>query len=591
MIPTPMPLSLRLTATAALCFFSAAAARAEVPSLAGSVPGGATAFAELSGTGDLVKRLRDSSLLKEVLQSDEYRRFAESDKGHQAEAFRATAEVMLGGSLWDAAAEVLDGRLAVALYPDPAKTYDPAPVLVLKTATATGLDRVRKVLKPLLPAFAKRVEISGGGPDTEAWTTKAGPALFVSFSSSLAVAATDLKKLEQTLKLIAAGSPAGTLAAQPEFAAALTDAKPHHLRLWGNLENVRKLTAPRFGAPEKWTDGGASLILGGLLEMAAASPHAALTLDLEPDGAALDFALTGDPAKLPEPAAIWFASPPQSGVIALPAVTGSIGGITVHRKFGDWYRQRDKLLADHLLPAFDKFETDIGNLMPQKDFGEDVLPLIGDNFTFTAAHQGFSHLGGATPGIKLPAFALIFDMTDAQRGADTFSLFFQTLAAILNLQAGQEGRQPSILDSEFYKETKISFSRFLEKPAGDRLPVAWNFQPAAASVGRKFIITTSVQYCRDLVDHFRNPAAMEWKPRNAEFTLDVPALAELAEKNEALLRSAEIGKGQSPEDAAKRIGLLLRVLKELSTVRYESATEGGAFHMRLKAGWKGGKGD
>lgn len=586
MIPTSLPPSLRLTATAALCGFLIAPARAEVPSLAGSVPAGATAFAELSGTGDLVKRLRDSSLLKELLQSDEYRKFADSDKGQQAEAFRATAEVMLGGSLWEAAAELLDGRLAVAIYPEPGEAYAPAPVLVLQTPTATGLDRVRKVLKPLLPAFAKRVEISGSGPDTETWTTKSGPTLFVTFSSSRAVAALDQKKLEQTLKLISSGSPAGSLAAQPDFAAAAKETKPHHLKLWGNLENVRKLTGPRFNAPEKWTDGGASLLLGGLLELAAASPHASATLDLEPDGVALDVSMAGNPSKLPEPAAIWYATPPESGVIALPAMTGTIGGITVHRKFGDWYRQRDKLLADHLLPAFDKFETDIGNLMPQKDFGEDVLPLIGDNFTFTAAHQSFSHLGGASPGIKLPTFALIFDMTDAQRGADTFSLFFQTLAAILNLQAGQEGRQPSILDSEFYKETKISFSRFLEKPTGDRLPVAWNFQPAAASVGRKYIITTSVQYCRDLVDHFRSPAAMEWKPRNAEFSLDVPALADLAEKNEALLRSSEISKGQSPEDAEKRIRLLLRALKELRTVHYESGTEDGAFHMRLKAGWK-----
>ena len=105
-------------------------------------------------------------------------------------------------------------------------------------------------------------------------------------------------------------------------------------------------------------------------------------------------------------------------------------------------------------------------------------------------------------------------------------------------------------------------------------------------MGRKYIIATSVQYCRDLVDHFKNPDAMQWQKQNAEFVLDAAALAKLAEMNEGFLRSQEIGKGTSPEEAEKRIGLLITALKQLDAVRYHSGAENGAFRMNLNASWK-----
>jgi hypothetical protein len=322
-----------------------------------------------------------------------------------------------------------------------------------------------------------------------------------------------------------------------------------------------------------------------LLELANQSPFAAATLDFRSQEIEGVLALAGDPARLPEPCALWYAQHPDNGVIALPNTPGTIGGFTIHRKIGQWYRQRDKLLADHLLPGFDNFETGIGNLLPQKDFGQDVLPLIGDNFTFVAALQTYDHLGGE-PGIKLPAFAGIFDLPNPKDGADTFQLFFQTLGAILNLQAGQEGRQPAVMDSEFYHDTKITWSRLLSKPAGDRLAIAYNFQPAAAAVGRKYIVATSVQLCRDLIDHFKNPDASQWQNRNSELVIDIGGLAKLAEINEGFLRSQDIQKGTAPDAAEKRVGLLVALLRQFDKLRYYSTTESGLFKMRLSAGWK-----
>jgi len=575
--------TLRLLLLLLLILPSTGAARQ--PSLAAFLPGGAAGFAEVSNLSEIIHAVRHSRNLEWITGTDEYRQYEKSPDFRKVTAFRATAELMLGASLWDASADLLTGRIAVAFYPDPDNPMVPQAVAIARFDESKTLGRLREALNSLLTASGSEIDTSAVLPGSASWRIQ--DQFFITLHAEWLVAARQRPLLDRTLALLAGAKDApAALAADAGFAAMeQAVGVDHHARAWVDAALVKRVAGPRFGLPAKFQDGMASLIFGGLVELADHSPFAAAALDVHASDLEGMLVVAGDPAKLAEPAGLWFTRFPDNGVIDLPKTPGTIAGVTLHRKLGQWYRLRNQLLDDRLLPAFDKFETDIGNLLPQKDFGEDVLPLIGDNFTLTAALQRYDHLDGE-PGIKLPAFAAVFDMPDPAAGADTFALFFQTLSAILNLQAGQEGRQPSVLDSEFYRETKITFSRFLDKPKGDRLPIAYNFQPAAAGVGRKYIVATSLQYCRDLIDHFKNPEAVQWQNRNAEMVIDAGALTKLGELNEGLLRSQEIQKGQSPEAAGKRISLLLAALGQLDSLRYHSSSEGGMFRMHLKTSWK-----
>lgn len=568
-----------------LAFVLPFTASARQPSLAASVPAGALGFVEFSNLDEIVRAVRDSRALELILSTDEFKKYEASPDYLKAKAFRATAELVLGSSLWDVSAELLSGRIAVALYPDPDNPKKPHGIAILRHDEPKTLDKIREVLKPLLPAFAKEVDTSAICPGATTWAIK--EQAFLSMHGTWVVATQQRAMLDRALAILGgAQEKPASLATQDGFAEmerGLGD--NHHARAWVDTTLIRKSMGERFGLPQKFNDGMASLIFGGLVELAGRSPFAAATLDFRKNDLEGVISVAGEPAKLPDSCALWFTQHPDNGVIALPNTPGTIAGLTMHRKVGQWYRQRDNLLAEHLLPAFDTFETNIANLLPQKDFGQDVLPLIGDNFTIVSALQSYDHLDGK-PGIKLPGFAAIFDLPRPKEGADTFQLFFQTLTAILNLQAGQEGRQPTVLDTEFYHDTKISWSRFLDKPKGERLAIAYNFQPAAASVGCKYIVATSVQLCRDLIDHFTDPAARKWQNRNSEMIIDFGALAKLAELNEGFLRSQDIQKGTAPDAAEKRIGMLITLLKQFDSLRYHSATEGGFFKMHLNTSWK-----
>jgi hypothetical protein len=556
----------------------------ELPSLSASLPDGAIGFVEISQLGDVVRRLPGSPLMDLVRASNGYRQFERSPEFGKLRTARVIVEFVLGGTLWKAAANMFDGNVALALYPNAGDPKKPQAVAMIRSPFSGTRLRFRMVLRPLLWLFAPKVDTGELCPGARAWGEYGK--LLLSLHKDWLLATPRRELLDRTLKVIASKEKAGSLAMQvgvPEMEEGLGTG--HHVRAYLNTAMISEGTGERFGMPRQLDNGIVSLLFDGLLELAGKSPFAGATLDIREQGFELVAAVSGDPSTLSEPYGLYFSHPPESGVIDLPDTEGMIAGLTIHRKLGEWYRGRDRLLAEQLLPAFDKFETDIGNLLPQKDFGEDVLPLLGDNFTLVAALQNFEHLDGA-PGVKLPAFAAIFDLAKPAEGADIFQLFFQTLSSVINIQAGQEGRQPWLMEVEFHNETKISYARYLEKPKGERLPIVFNFQPAAAGVGRKYILASSVQLCRDLVDYFKDPASSAWQARNVDFHLDFGNLAVFAKANEAFLRSQEIQKGTPAEDAARNIGMLVEGLKRMDALRYHTGAEGGLFKLHLEGRWK-----
>ncbi len=170
--------------------------------------------------------------------------------------------------------------------------------------------------------------------------------------------------------------------------------------------------------------------------------------------------------------------------------------ITLHRDLATWYRSRDELLQAQVLPGFDKFETGIGNILPGKDIGEDVMPLIGNNFTLVSALQDYAHLDGE-PGVKLPGFAIILDLagSNPDAGADMFQLFFQTFLSVLNLQAAEQERQPWLIAVQQHGTTPITYARYFEKPSGEQLPVVFNFLPGGGAASAITISSASRSGC------------------------------------------------------------------------------------------------
>jgi hypothetical protein len=359
----------------------------------------------------------------------------------------------------------------------------------------------------------------------------------------------------------------------------------HLVRAFVNTELLTKAKGSRL-TPEKLDNPLISMFLGGIIELAAGSPFAGLALDVADDRFVLTSSIAGDSRKLDDAHRVFFSDPAGPGTPAIPQLPAIIAGFTFHLDLANWYRQREKLLEARLLPAFDQFETGIGNLLPGKDVGEDVMPLIGKSLTFVAAPQDYNHLDGM-PGVKLPGFAVVIDLAKPQEGGDLLQMFFQTFSAIVNLQAGQQGNQPWVMTSETFKDVQIAYGRYLKKPVGDQLPLVYNFMPASARLGDKFIISSSVGTCRQLIDALQKPAAPAQSPnRNFNFEFHPAALADILQANKEVFQARAIQQGQEAKQAEGEFSTILQLVRFFNSFRLSTQVLPEAFQVQFEGSWK-----
>ena len=421
------------------------AVRAETPvDMPRLFPERAIAFAELSGLGEKLLHLRDSEQFAAWVASPQYRRYEASQDYRRLMAVRQIVERQLGRDIWTIAKSLLGGNVAVGVYPKEGNSR-PDVLAILRTDDPAALADLREQLDPLLVLAAdqfRRTE-SLAGIETFSFPKDAG---FLAWKGSWLVVATSRPLLDDALRRLNNKSndeqPAGLVGGTPyvDMVQAtdwdrLEDGTEMErlVRLFVDTALLNKATGGK-SIPEKLDNPVGSLLFGDVAELIRTSPFAAATMDVGDDGVSINVSLARDDQKLAEPHR-GFVPEEGAGVASPPRVPELIGGITLYRDFAHWYSHREDLLQEQVLPGFDKFETGLANLLPGQDFGEDVLPLFGKRIAFVAAPQDYSHLNGK-PGVKVPGMAVVVELARPDEGAPLLQLLFQTLAAILNLEAG-----------------------------------------------------------------------------------------------------------------------------------------------------------
>ena len=430
--------------------------------LAHSMPAGAIGYVEVSGLGSIIDRFQNSYYLELVMQSAPFQQLEKSKNFQRAQAGRKIAETQLGLDLWTLSKKLLGDRIAVGVYAPEGGSEEPDIVAILRVADADILAHLRERLDPLLVLGSDLIDTSETIAGVE--ILKVGDKALVALRDNWVVASNSRDLFTKSLELLNGeekpGKSGHCLAREENFRAMTKQVGIDHLaRLYVNAEAIREVAGGRF-APEKLDNFLGSLLVGGILEMAVRSPYIEAHIDVTDTEFSLEASVAGDTEKLGEAHRSFFSSPASRGATPIPRPPHTIGGFTIFRDFATWYKHREDLLEASVLPGFDEFEAGLANLLPGKDFAEDVLPLIGSGLTFVSARQKYVHLDGK-PGIELPGFALIIDMKEPRKAARIFRLFFQTLSAILNIQAGQQGREPWVMIVDRWGRSRFAGARFV----------------------------------------------------------------------------------------------------------------------------------
>ncbi|HEX2474230.1 MAG TPA: DUF3352 domain-containing protein [Lacipirellulaceae bacterium] len=578
--------------------FACGRAAAETPPAMPAVfPAGAIAFAELNGLDPKLEQLRSSEFLAAWLESPQYQRYEASPDYRRLEAVLKIAERQLGWDAWTTATKLLGGTLAVGVYPKEG-SKQPDVLGIIRPSDPAALADLRERLDPLLVLAEEQIRRteSVGGIETLALPKDAA---FIAWKGRWLAISSSRALLDEALRRLGGSRNEEKLAALDGDDSYLKMAKSidwEHagdssdrvrlLRAYVNTALLNKATGGK-PIPEKLDNALGSLLFGDLVNSLRTSPFAAATVDISADGLLISASLSRESAK-PDDAHQAFVPSDGRGVSPTPRVPDLVGSFTIYRDFTHWYTHREELLQEQILPGFDKFETGLANILPGSDFGEDVLPLIGKRITFVAAPQDYSHLDGE-PGVKLPGMAVLVELAKPDEATTVLQLFFQTLAAILNLEAGQQGRQPWVVTSEAYRDVQVSYARYLQKPSGKDLGIVYNFLPASARVDDQFIISSSLPLCKQLIDALRDGSNSQGDNTSAQTLraeLQFDALAGIIESDADFFVGRMQQEGRTADEARVEFAAIVDMLRRFESLEAATELQPDVFKLRIEGNWK-----
>lgn len=581
-----------------LSFLGEPAARAQespaapTTSLAQYLPQGAIGTVETARLAPLIERIENSGALQMLLDSPQWREALKQEGVQKALAGKAIAEAQLGMSLWQFAKTYVGDRIILGVYPPSQPMTPPDGVLIIRVNQSSDLTKLWERVSPMIPLAGDKLKVADHPDGGRLLTLEDGNQVVIRDRWIVASKAKSL--LDQTLKNLAA-PPArdASLLSVPAWKEWTEQSgTEHHLQLCVDLSRLTQLAGHRL-IPGKLDNPVLSLLLGGYLELGADSPYFGSTLDIHENHFKWHTSVAGDAKKLDTAHSVFVVDPQKAPTAEVPPIPNQLNGFSLARDFAGWYRNRESLLIPALLPGFDKFETGVATFLGGRDFGEDVLPMLGERLTIVTIPQRFSHLSGK-PGVQLPGIGLMLDLAKPTEANDLLNLFFQTIVLVSNLQASQEGRQTFVLSSETYRETQVSYAKYVKQPEGATLPIAYNFQPASARVGNRYVFASSVETCHQLIDALKDTSP---PPRTADRTasegvrdlllnLSPAVAADLLEANASVLQAQNVQQGKSAEQSTQELNALIKILRQLTPVTFTSTRFNDRWVLELSGGWK-----
>lgn len=311
----------------------------------------------------------------------------------------------------------------------------------------------------------------------------------------------------------------------------------------------------------------AELLFGGLLSTLKETPFATFAIRSVTSGLQAEVSMRHDRKWAGDQREYFFGSGGLGAAPATSAPPGSLFSIRAHRDIsGMWLRAGD-LFNEKINEEMAKAESGISNLFAGKDFAEDILGVFGPQVEIVAALNDFPS-GAPIPAIKLPGFAMVFELKDPEAAIPELRRNFQNAIGFFNIVGAMNGQPQFEIESEksdgiqIISATCVVDKRKLKDTAA--IPIQYNFSPTAAFAGKRFVIASTRKIASDLVHGNVTPTE-----KSADSTTVTNTAAELSGKplraaleanREQLIVQNMLQEGKSRAEAEAAIGVLLEVV-------------------------------
>ncbi|MBA4017128.1 MAG: hypothetical protein C0483_08150 [Pirellula sp.] len=326
--------------------------------------------------------------------------------------------------------------------------------------------------------------------------------------------------------------------------------------------------ARAFGPEKKADNLIAELLAGGVLDAVGHADYAAATLRLDDAGLRLAAHLPHEHGQTAKTRTWFFA--PKPGQSAAPAleVPGTIATFTAYRDVSGMWMARNELFDEKTNVGLTQADTNLGLYFSGRDFGSQVLGELEPQWRFIAAQREFGVDGEPVPALKLPAFALVWELKHPEKFGPHLQLAFQNIIGITNIDGAQKGRPQLLMKTETLGDAEIQAATYLavEETVNDAGPIHFNFRPACARVGKYFVIGTHVGVVRELAKQLGKETSVPTTSDSLVFDVRLPELARILEANRPLIVGRTLlAAGGDREKAEEQLDLGLETLRLLES--------------------------
>ena len=182
------------------------------------------------------------------------------------------------------------------------------------------------------------------------------------------------------------------------------------------------------------------------------------------------------------------------------------------------------------------------------------------------------------PALKLPAFALILKLRDAETMRPELRRTFQSVIGFFNIVGAMEGRPQLEMDMVKVNDVDLITTHYVPEKKDKNSTAAdmiFNFSPSAAFSGDQFILASTADLAKQLATTPAEPVSDNGV--NTQLELHSEAIREaLHDNREQLISQNMLEEGRSREEAEAAIDLVfesVRCVKDAGiTLRHEKDT-------------------
>ncbi len=320
---------------------------------------------------------------------------------------------------------------------------------------------------------------------------------------------------------------------------------------------------------EKIDNLAAELALGGVLANLRNTPFVTGQVNLRNEGLALRL-ITPHQRDWESPREYFFGAPELAGAPPLLEVPNRLFALSTHRDLSQMWLRSGDLLSDRANDQLAVADTTLTTFFSGRDFGEDILGSFAVDVQIVGTEQDFIDML-PQPAIKLPAFALQFQMKNPEETQPELRRVFQSLIGFLNVTGAQNGQPQLDLGMETIGKSQLITASYVpDRDERDRLDakMQFNFSPTMAFAGQRIIISSSTALARQLIEPRDGDEDQDASDSNTIGRLEATSLRRILEANRTqLVANNMLEKGHSKEAAENEIELLLELLGFFRDVR------------------------